>query len=412
MVLLTLTSYFFPENISSSHLNDNLNEAYASSDIKQIVVTPSPCRGISEDLRKEYKKKEHKHEFYLDGMMEVYRFSMYKEGTNTLLRAFRYVLTCCKQLYYGLRIPKVDALFLASTPPIQGAIGAIIRKCRKTTFVYNLQDIFPDSLVGTGLTKKGSLFWKIGRVIENFTYKHADKIIVISEDFKKNIMAKGVPDEKIVVVYNWVDQNAIKPVEDNDNPLYEEFAISKDTFRVVYAGNLGNAQNLDIVIEAAEKLKDNDKIEFFIFGKGGLEDDIRASIEKKGLKNVHLLPLQPYERVSYVYGLGNLCLVSCKAGLGGSAFPSKTWSILSAGRPVIASFDEGELKHIIESNDMGVFTKAMDVDNFVQTILELSFNPTRCKEMGENGRKFILNNLTKEVGVAKYIDIIKEVVGK
>lgn len=90
----------------------------------------------------------------------------------------------------------------ASTPPIMGATCAMIKMNLNIPFVYNLQDIFPDSLYNNGLAKKEGILWKIGRMIENFTYRHADKIIVISEDFKKNIMAKGVPEEKIVVVYN------------------------------------------------------------------------------------------------------------------------------------------------------------------------------------------------------------------
>ena len=91
--------------------------------------------------------------------------------------------------------------------------------------MYNLQDIFPDSLAGTGLAKKGGLLWKIGRVIENFTYRNADKIIVISEDFKRNIMAKGVPEEKIVVVYNWVDEEAVKHVPREENKLFDAYGL-------------------------------------------------------------------------------------------------------------------------------------------------------------------------------------------
>ncbi len=98
----------------------------------------------------------------------------------------------------------------------------MVKKFRHIPIVYNLQDVFPDSLVGTGLAKKGGLLWKIGRVIENFTYRNADKIIVISEDFKRNIMAKGVPEEKIEVIYNWVDENAIVPVKEEDNDLFDE----------------------------------------------------------------------------------------------------------------------------------------------------------------------------------------------
>ena len=95
----------------------------------------------------------------------------------------------------------------------------MVKKIKKIPMIYNLQDIFPDSLVASDLTRKGSLLWKIGRKIENFTYKNADKIIVISEGFKKNIMEKGVPESKIEVIYNWVDENEVIAVERNSNIL-------------------------------------------------------------------------------------------------------------------------------------------------------------------------------------------------
>lgn len=154
-------------------------------------------------------------------------------------------------------------------------------------------------------------------------------------------MAKGVPEEKIEVIYNWVDTDAIQPIAKEDNPLFEEFGIDRTKFTVVYAGNLGNAQNIDIILEGAKMLP---QVQFVVFGTGGLEDEIRVRIAHEHLDNVRLLPLQPYERVSQVYSLGDVCIVSCKAGLGGSAMPSKTWSIMSCARPVLASFDEGELK--------------------------------------------------------------------
>jgi glycosyltransferase involved in cell wall biosynthesis len=103
-------------------------------------------------------------------------------------------------------------------------------------------------------------------------------------------MAKGVPEEKIEVVYNWVDENAITPVKDEENELFEEFGISRDKFRVVYAGNLGNAQNIEIIVNAARRLKDNKQIEFIIFGKGGLEDEIKAAKAKEQLDNLKILP--------------------------------------------------------------------------------------------------------------------------
>ena len=408
MKVLQLTGYFFPEKAASIYLEDNRLQAFADAGFDMVIYASRPTRGLSDEEYEEYKHKSI--ELMYDGRLTVHRFAMYREGKNPILRALRYSFIWIIQFYYGMREKNVDCIYLASTPPIQGMLGAFIHKFRGIPFVYNLQDIFPDSLAGTNLAKKGGFLWKIGRVIENFTYNHAEKIIVISEDFKRNIMAKGVPEEKIEVVYNWVDQNAVMPVEDILNPLFEELGVTKEKFRVVYAGNLGNAQNLSVILDAAAKLKGILDLEFLIFGTGGIEEEIRERIEKEKLTNVRLLPLQPYEKVKYVYSMGDACIVSCKAGLGGSAMPSKTWSILSCGRPVIASFDEGELKMILEKHECGVFTKAGDTNAFVDGIMKLYNDRTLCKEYGKNGRKFILENLTKEVGTAKYVEVIKEVV--
>jgi len=376
-----------------------------------VLYTPVPTRGIEDSVRKEYCTVK-KNEKWYDGKMTIHRFSLYREGKNPLLRAFRYFLQEIKLFNRGVfskDAKKCGVIMVASTPPIQGPTAALIKKIRHIPMVYDLQDIFPDSLAGTGLAKKGGILWKIGRIVENFTYRNADKIIVISQDFKNNIMAKGVPEEKIEVVYNWVDEKAIVPVKDEDNDLFEEFGINRDKFRIVYAGNLGNAQNIEIIVDAARKLKDNPKIEFVIFGKGGLENDIKQTKAKEQLENLKILPLQPYERVAKVYGLGHLCIVACKPGLGGAAMPSKTWSIMSSGRAVLANFDEGELKEIVEDNNCGIFTKAGDLDDFVNAIVKMSESPERCAYMGKNGRQFILNNLTREVGTKRYVDIIKSV---
>ncbi len=415
MKILFLPTYCKPEHGSSPYLGQNRNQAYADLGWEMVTFAPTPCRGIDAATRKKYEGKEFRVEKDFGGHRTIYRFAMYAEGKNPLLRAIRYFLISIKHLNRALfskHAKDVDVIFLSSTPPYQGLLGATIKKLRKKPFVYNLQDIFPDSLVGTGLAKKKGILWKIGRVIEDITYRNAAKIIVISEDFKKNIMAKGVPEDKIVVIYNWVDQKFVTPVDNDNNPLFDELGISDDKFRIVYAGNLGNAQNISIILDAASKMKEIEDLEFLIFGRGGIENEIKERISEEGLTNVRLLPLQPYEKVKYVYSMGDACVVSCKAGLGGSAMPSKTWSILSCGRPVIASFDEGELKMILEKHECGVFTKAGDTNAFVEGIMKLYNDRELCKEYGKNGRKFILENLTKEVGTAKYVEVIKEVVSK
>lgn len=411
MKILDLPAYFYPESISSSHLDADLHEAIVKAGMEIELYTATPCRNVTEDVRREYKKK--RIEKMYDGKMTVHRYPLYREGKNPVLRALRYTIQCVQQFNRGVFAKgarECDVMFLASTPPIAGATATLIKKCRKNLkFIYNLQDIFPDSLVGAGLAKRGGLLWRIGRIIENFTYRNADKIIVISEDFKRNIMAKGVPEETIVVIYNWVDAETVRPIAKEENPLFEEFGLRREVFTVVYAGNLGYAQNIDIILDAAMLLPE---IQFAVFGTGGMETEIRKKITAENIANVHLNPLQPYGRVAQVYGLGDVCVVSCKPGLGGAAMPSKTWSIMSSGSAILASFDEGELKDIIEKGPYGVFTHAGDVQEFVSTIRSLAADRERCWEMGHNARRFIENNLTKEVGTGKYVEAIRSVVEK
>ena len=412
MRILFLTAYFHPEQAASPYLGENRNQAFADAGYDMVVYTPTPTRGISENVRQEYKKK--KMEFLYDGKMIVHRFNLIGEKKNPILRAWRYTMSCIKQLYIGIFAKDArscDIMFIASTPPIQGAMAALIKKIRRDhiPFIYNLQDIFPDSLVGTGLAKKDGLLWKIGRVIENFTYRNADKIIVISQDFKRNIMAKGVPEEKIEVIYNWVDEQAVVNIPRNENKLFEKYNLNPNKFYITYCGNIGLTQNMDMLLEVAKELEAESDIHFVLIGEGAYKEKVKGIIQEKQIGNVSLLPFQAYEDISHVFSLGDVGLVISKPGVGENSVPSKTWSILSASRPVLVNFDENELKDIVEKHQCGIFTKAGDKTAFKEAILRLYHNRDLCRELGCNGRQFILKNLTKNAGTQQYVDIIKNI---
>jgi len=331
---------------------------------------------------------------------------MYGEGKNPLLRALRYFLCEIIQFWYCL-VKDYDVAFIDSTPPIQGLKLPFIKWIRRKPTIYNAQDIFPDSLVGTGLTKKGSLIWKVGRIVEKITYRYSDKIIVISEDFKKNLLEKGVPEEKIVVVYNWVDEQAVVNIPREDNVLFDRYGLDRSKFYVTYNGNIGLTQNMDMLMEVAKSLETNEDIQFVLVGNGAYLEQVRQFISDRNISNVHLLPFQPYEDISHVFSLGDVSLVISKPGVGANSVPSKTWSIMSASRPVLANFDENELRTIVENNNCGVFTKAGDKVAFTDAILKLYDDRNKCQEMGRNGRKFVMENLTREMGTGKYVDVIK-----
>lgn len=398
-------SYYLPETAASLYITDNIVHACAEKGIEVDLYTPSPTRNVPDGSAWEREERQ------MDGKLRIHRFHLYGEGKNPMLRALRYFLGEFILLHYCIW-KKYDVAFVDSTPPIQGLKMPLIKWLKRKPTIYNVQDIFPDSLVGTGLTHEGSLIWKIGRMVENITYRYADKIIVISEDFKKNIMAKGVPEDKIVVVYNWVDQNKVVDVPREENKLFDAYGLERSKFYITYNGNIGLTQNMDMLLDVAKELQEEyEDIHFVLVGNGAYLDEVRRKVAEQQLGNVHLLPFQPYEDISHVFSLGDASLVISKPGVGANSVPSKTWSIMSASRPVLANFDENELKTIIENNHCGIFTKAGDKDAFKESILTLYNHRELCKEYGHNGRKFVMNNLTREVGTQKYVDVIKEVCG-
>ena len=398
-------SYYLPETAASLYITDNIVHACADNNIEVDLYTPTPTRSVPEGAK--WKREERQ----VNGLLRIHRFHLYGEGKNPLLRTLRYLLGEFILLHYCMW-KRYDVAFIDSTPPIQGLKMPLIKWLKRKPTIYNVQDVFPDSLVGTGLTTKGSLIWKIGRIVEKITYKYSDKIIVISEDFKKNLLAKGVPKDKIVVVYNWVDQNAVVDIPREENKLFDKYNIDRKKFYIEYSGNIGLTQNMDMLLEVMKELKaTHPDIGLVLVGEGAYKAQVEEIVKRDDLTNVTMIPFQPYEDISHVLSLGDAGLVISKPGVGANSVPSKTWSIMSASRPVLANFDENELKDILVGNECGIFTKAGDKDAFKRSIIKLYENRDLCKEYGRNGRQFVMDNLTREVGTQKYVDVIKEVCG-
>jgi lipopolysaccharide biosynthesis protein len=403
MNLLVYSAYYEPEVAASLYLSTNLYEDFAASGMNVKLYVPLPTRGVTDDIRESYKGKIEKK---IDGKLEIARLNIPREGKNSIKRALRYMRMNAKFIRVSSKVD-ADAIFVQSTPPTQGAMAAIIKKRKKIPFIYNLQDVFPDSFVGAGMTSEGSIIFKIGKKIENFTYRYADRIIVISNDIKENIVKKGVDPEKIIVVPNWIDSETVRPIRKEENYLYEKFGISNDKFSVVYAGNLGYAQNIEVIIETAKKLKNQNEIQFLIFGKGAQEEEYKKLAA--GLDNLKFFPIQPYSEVSYVYSLGDASIVPCKKGFGGSAMPSKTWSIMATGTPVLASFDrDTEMERIISVERTGLFSVAGDSEQLAANILRLYEDQELRKELGTNARKYVTDHLERSICTRKYIDTIME----
>ena len=411
MRILLLANYYKPEKAASPYLGENKREAFAKAGFDMVLYTPVPTRGVSEEVRREYRQRLYEEE--LDGKLKVHRFPLMREGKNPLQRAFRYALSIWKLYRLALKEHDIDILSIGSTPPINGLMFKRIKKKLGCKVVYNLQDMFPDSLVTAGMTKKGSLIWKLGRKIEDITYRDSDLIVALSEDFRRIVLSRGVPEEKVTVIRNWVDEQAVVDIPRADNTLFDTYGLDREKFYVCYSGNVGLSQNMDMLLDVAKSLMDRPDIGFVIVGDGAYKKQVEARVASEDLTNVTLLPFQPYEKISEVFSLGDCGLIISKAGTGTSSVPSKTWSVMSAARPVLASFDKGgELDAIIAESGCGVCVPANDPEAFRTAVLNMADDRAARLVMGENGRRYIGKNLTRAIGTAKWVDVMKSVAQK
>lgn len=406
--LLFFTAYYFPEFFSSSYLIKDLLEGLSQRGWLIEVYTPVPSRGVTEEQRKSCQRRK----LEVKGNVTIHRIPLMKESKKTLSRALRYILMNIK-LYRTGRKADGDAIFVNSTPPTQGAMAARIKNKIRKPFVYSLQDIFPDSLVSSGIAKKGSPVWKVGRKIESYTYVNADKIIVIGDDFKNNIMAKGVPESKIVVIPNWADTANIHPVGRGDNLLVSRYNLDPGKFYVTYCGNVGLGQNWDLLLAVAKRIaKKNPDICFVIVGDGAAKENVESRVRNEGIGNVVMLPLQPYEDIAHVFSLGDVGLIISKGGVRDSSVPSKTWNIMAAEKPIISSFDEdSELSRIVRESGCGIAVPADDEDRLEEAVLK-AYGEMDLAEAGRLGKAYLDQHLSKDVCVGAYVDVIEAAVAE
>jgi glycosyltransferase involved in cell wall biosynthesis len=191
----------------------------------------------------------------------------------------------------------------------------------------------------------------------------------------------------------------------------DAFSIDTNKFLAVYAGNFGASQGADVIIRAAERLKDETDIQFVIFGGGACFEEAKKEAEK--LDNVFVHDLMPAERISEVYSLGDVALITCKAGVGNSGMPSKTWSIMACNTPIIASFDtDSELSTIIREAGAGVCVEPGNDEQLANAIRAYykRFGPE--KKQSINSREYVLKNASKDVCVQKYIEVFENMTEK
>lgn len=403
MRVLYFVQYFPPEKAAGMSLVSDMINGFAEAGDKVTVYTPVPTRGVNDEIREYYKK--HKSEKRNENLI-IKRMSLYKEKSSFIQRTVRYTIFSLECVIKGFFI-SADAIFLSSGPPSQAVVVALLRKLTKKKIIYNLQDIFPDSLIKSNLIHDGTLLVKIGRWMERLSYKYAHSIITVSENMLDVILKRGAKKNKTFLIHNWVDNENYKPVSRDDNVLFDTLNLDRTRFYLVYSGNIGYTIGLEYVIQAMEKIEKTEDMKLLIFGEGVEKEKLQNYVRVHNVSNVLFFPFQSENLISSVYSIGNIAIISGKKGISGVSMPSKTWTIMATGTGILAQFDRNsELETIIRSAKCGIVIKPEAITEIADTIRWLYNNREACAVFGKNARKYAEENLDKETAISKYIKII------
>jgi colanic acid biosynthesis glycosyl transferase WcaI len=303
-----------------------------------------------------------------------------------------------------------DAVLAMSPPLTLGGAGWLAARRWRVPFVFNIQDVFPDVAVEVGAISNPTVI-RAARRLERWSYERADAVTVLSDDLRDNLAAKITghvddPDDRIRVIPNFVDTARIVPRDPATNAYRREHDLVGKRV-VMYAGNVGFSQSLELVISAARALCDRRDTVFVINGGGSARADLEA--QAADLPNVRFVDFQPKERLPEVLAAADIHVVPLRRGLASSSVPSKTYSIMAAGRPLIASVDEGtEVARVVERAGAGMAVPPDDPGAFVAAVTKLLDDPDLSARMGRSSRRFVERWASPAVVALQYETLFEE----
>jgi colanic acid biosynthesis glycosyl transferase WcaI len=304
----------------------------------------------------------------------------------------------------GMRGGRIDGVLAMSPPPTLGLTGWAIAKRRRAPLVFNVQDVYPDVAIELGIITDRRVIGAARR-LERICYERSDAVTVLSEDLRENVAAKTRSPEVVRVIPNFVDTATIIPGP-KENTYRSEFGL--DGKRVVmYAGNVGLSQSLDLVVDAAAALAYEEDLVFVVNGGGAGRDSLER--RARGLRNVLFVDMQPAARLPEVLAAADLHLVPLKRGLARSSVPSKAYSVMAAGRPLLASVDAGsEITRLIERSGAGVAVAPDDPEAFTKALRDLLDAPERMESMGRAARSFVEGWASPSAVARAYEELFEE----
>ncbi len=407
--ILIYAHYYYPDVASTGQILTDLAEGI-SNDFNVTVICTVPSYTGSIDSK--YKTKK----YYLEKIngVHVVRVRVPEfDKTKSYSRIRNIVSYFFAAIRATRRVGHQDYVYTISQPPVLGGllgvIGSSIKRCR---FIYNIQDFNPEQVEAVSFTRN-KLILKIMMSLDKFSCKKADKVIVVGRDMvdtlKKRFGSKVPP---YTYINNWINEKEIVPLSREDDKVRQfkdKYGLT-DKYVFMYSGNIGLYYDLPELQKVMAKFSGEKNVAFAFVGQGTVLGDMKEYCRENNLGNMVFIPYQDKEDLVYSLNAGDVHFVVNAKGIKGVSVPSKIYGVMAAGKPVLGILEEGsEARMILEDAGCGIVSEPGDYKAFEENIryfIEHRLDDSII-EMGTKGRKFLEANLTKELSIRKYSEIIK-----
>ena len=402
MKVLIHTMYYLPDFGSAPVLMDELARYLAQAGHEVEVVTTLPRERGGEFRGLAYSRRE-------AGGVAVKRFWA-PASPGPLGRLLAWNVYTLGALVNLLSVRRGDVLFLR-TPPLHlgfPAFGA--RALRRARVLVNVQDIHPDLAIASGLLRNPAGI-RFAKALERWVYGLADRIVVISDGFARNLRAKGVPDAKLAVLPNWVDTDFLRPGP-KDNPVSRRHGL-RDRFVVMYSGTISISSDraLERTLEAAALLAGERDVLFVVVGEGLRKEAVREKAAALGLANVLFLPFVPYPELPDLLASSDVLLVPLDQDKSDLSVPSKLYTFMAAGRPILGLAAPGsEVAELLRANACGLAAPPDDPAAIAAAVRELARSSERRRDLGGNARRYVEAGFAKDKVLGGFDALLRSMV--
>jgi len=348
---------------------------------------------------------------HVDGVNVVRSWLFPFPNRKAYERILNYSSFCVSSVGTGVFLPRPDVVIATSPQLLVGLSGWWLARSKRAPFIFEVRDLWPESLIAVGVGSDNSLMHRSLAKIAGFLYRKCDRIVVVSPAFKDYLIQhRHAPPEKIFIIENGVEQNLFSPHATND--LRKELGI-EDKFVVCYVGTMGMAHGLETMVEAAARLRDTaPQVLFLLIGEGADKERIKAMAQSRGLTNLRFIDQQPREKIPAYISASDACLVLLKkTELFKTVIPTKMLEFMSCARPVILGVD-GQARKILEEAQAGIFVEPENAADLAYAVTHLLADAGSRETLGRNGRRHVLQHFSRKHTARAYMEVLEGLVDK